>query len=118
MRFVTAFGAAAVLIAQTASAQGSMSNVTAVNTKGFFAGAAINGSSIQVDDADFGDSDRENGPGLTLHLGYNFTKNLGIFLSGTAATLSFDSEQVGERDDVTLAHGDLGVRGSFPEAAR
>jgi hypothetical protein len=115
MKILKTFGVVVLLvtIAGTASAQGAMGNVAGVNTKGFYLGAALNGSSIQIDDSDFGDSDRENGPGLTLHLGYNFTKMFGIFLSGTAASLNIEDDELQEETDVILGHGDLGGRVSF-----
>jgi hypothetical protein len=116
MKIITSLAVAGLLCAAVspeALAQGAASKVSGVNTKGFYAGAALNGSSIQMDDADFGDSDRDNGGGLTLHLGYNFTKMFGVFLSGTAASLKIDDEESGEEEDVTLGQGDIGGRVSF-----
>ena len=84
---------------------------TLPQTKGFVLGAAINGSSIEIDDDELGDAvgnERQSGGGLTLHLGYNFTKSLGIFLSGTAAKIDNDADE-----DFTLGQGDLGFRYTF-----
>ncbi len=77
-------------------------------TGGLHVGAAINGTSVEIDDADVGVEERESGGGLSLLIGYNFTKNIGVFLGGTAAQIDV------EGDNFTLAHGDIGVRFSFP----
>ena len=88
---------------------------TPPQTKGFVLGAAVNGSSVEIDDDELGDAvgnDRQSGGGLTLHLGYNFTKSLGIFLSGTAAKIDNDADE-----DFTLSQGDLGFRYTFAGAS-
>jgi hypothetical protein len=82
-----------------------------VDIRGFHAGAGVNGTTIKFDDDDVDDPERENGPGVSIYVGYNFTANLGLFLSGTGAVISDDD------DDVTLGHGDLGVRFSMPGSA-
>ncbi len=77
-------------------------------TSGLHVGVAINGTSIEIDDADFGSEERESGGGLSLLLGYNFTRNIGVFLGGTAAEIDAEGQ------NFTLAHGDIGVRFRFP----
>ena len=81
---------------------------TASSTQGFHLGAALNGSYIQLDEDDVGDSEMESGAGLSLYVGYNFTPNIGLILSGTGANI--DAEGGGS---YTLAHGDLGLRFSL-----
>lgn len=101
--------AAAAVIALFLAAATPASAQRVADLKGFHLGAALNGSSIQLDDADLGDSDRESGAGINLYVGYNFTSNIGLFLSGTGASISSE-----DGDDFILGHGDLGVRLSFP----
>jgi len=79
------------------------------DTKGFFFGAAANATSIKFDETAFSDDRRENGYGLNLGLGYNFTRNLGLTFSITGASIN-DSGT----DDFDVAHADLGARVSFP----
>ncbi len=101
----------ALLVVATISVMtaGPLSAQRTADISGLHLGVSLNGSSIQFDDADFGDSERENGGGLSLIAGYNFTKNLGLFLSATGASISPD-----DGDEYVLAHGDLGGRFSFP----
>jgi hypothetical protein len=77
-------------------------------TGGLHLGLAINGTSVEIDDDDVGVDERESGGGLSLLVGYNFTRNIGVFLAGTAAEIDV------EGGNFTLGHGDLGVRFSFP----
>lgn len=88
------------LIAASASAQSDS------NTKGVYFGVAGNWTSVKIDDADIPGSKRESGPGATLHLGYNFMPNIGVFLSGTGASIK--PQDGGDR--VTVGHGDAGLR--------
>lgn len=91
---------------------------TGPNTKGVHLGAAFSGSSLEFDDKEVPDAERENGVGLMGYVGYNFMPSLGIFLSGTAASVSINKAVgdfgVSTVDDFTLGHGDLGARLSFP----
>jgi len=80
--------------------------------KGFHFGLALNGSAIMIDDEDLGESDSENGGGLTLGLGYNFTPKWGALLSLTGAAISSVD------GDYTLGHADLVARYSFTAPAR
>jgi opacity protein-like surface antigen len=100
--FTFMVAASLVLLSGTPVAAQRVADVSGVHF-----GVALNGSSIQLDDADFGDSSRENGGGLALLVGYNFTKSIGAFLSVTGASISDDGESY------TLAHADLGGRFSF-----
>lgn len=100
----------AVLIAASASLIAASASAQAVSTtKGFYFGAAANWTSAELDNADIPDSERESGPGATLHLGYNFMPNIGVFLSGTAASIK--PQDGGDR--FTFGHGDAGLRFSL-----
>ena len=77
-------------------------------TKGFHLGAALNGSSVTVEVDDV-DDEVETGPGLSLTAGYNFTRQLGLLLHVSGA--SIDSEGGGS---YALGHADLAGRLSFP----
>lgn len=73
-------------------------------TAGFQLGAALNGTGLQVEDAD----EAESGGGLSLRLGYGFTPRVSVFAQGTGATM--------EDGDYSLGHFDLGVRYLFSTA--
>ena len=77
--------------------------------KGFHIGGGLNATSIKLDETEFSDDERENGYGLNINAGYNFTNMFGVTLALTAA--SIDDQGT---DDYTLAHVDLGGRVSFP----
>jgi opacity protein-like surface antigen len=79
----------------------------ASSTKGFFIGAHLNGSSIEVDEEEF--EDDANGGGLGFQLGYGLTPQFALFVDGTAAQLE---------DEVMLGHIDLGVRYAFTSPTR
>ena len=79
------------------------------DTRGFHLGAAVNATSIKLDETEFSDDERENGYGANLYAGYNFTQNLGLILSLTAASIN-DSHT----EDFGVAHIDLAGRASFP----
>jgi outer membrane protein W len=80
--------------------------------KGFHFGVALNGSSIMIDDEDLGESDTENGGGLSLTLGYNFTQKWGALISLSGAAISSSD------GDYTLGHADLAARYSFAAPKR
>lgn len=79
------------------------------DVRGLHLGAAINASSIKIDETAFSGDDRDSGFGLNLQAGYNFTRNLGLLLSVTGASISTD-----DTDDYGVAHIDLLGRASFP----
>ena len=83
-----------------------------VRGKGFHIDVALNGSAIMIDDEDLGESDDENGGGLSLGLGYNFTPKWGAILSFTGAAIS------SQDGDYTLGHADLAARYSFAAPTR
>ena len=83
-----------------------------VSGKGFHFDLALNGSAIMIDDEDLGESDDENGGGLALGLGYNFTPRWGAILSLTGAAISSAD------GDYTLGHADLAARYSFAAPKR
>jgi len=100
----------AVLIAASVTLISASASAQAVsNTKGVYFGVAGNWTSVEIDDADIPDSERESGPGATLHLGFNFMPNIGVFLSGTGASIK--PNDGGDR--VTVGHGDAGLRFSL-----
>jgi opacity protein-like surface antigen len=81
-------------------------------TDGLVLGVHLNGSALSIDDFE---SDPENGGGLALQLGWNFTPRLGVFLAGSAANME-DSE--GSDAGYVFAAGDLGLRYTFASPAR
>jgi hypothetical protein len=81
--------------------------------KGLFLGAALNGSSVKIDEfSEDGDDDTESGGGLSIFGGWGFTPQLALFIEGSAASLDT------EGDSWTLSHGDLGLRYHFTGATR
>lgn len=79
------------------------------DTRGLHLGAALNATSIKLDETAFSDDERENGYGANLYIGYNFTRNLGLLASLTASNIN-DSDT----EDFSVAHVDLAGRVSFP----
>lgn len=79
------------------------------DVRGFHLGAAVNATSIKLDETPFSDDERENGYGLHLGLGYNFTTNFGLTFSITGASIN-DSQT----EDYDVAHVDIAGRVSFP----
>ncbi len=77
--------------------------------RGLHLGAALNGTSIRLDETAFSDDDRDSGLGASIYAGYNFTNHLGLLLSVTGAKVSTD-----DTEDYTVAHVDLLGRASFP----
>ncbi len=77
--------------------------------RGLHLGAAVNATSIKLDETTFSDDERENGYGANIYAGYNFTQNLGLLISLTASNIN-------DRDteDFGVAHIDLAGRASFP----
>lgn len=100
---------AAVVAVTLTLASASASAQAVANTKGVYFGVGGNWTSVEIDDADIPDSERESGPGATLHLGFNFMPNIGVFLSGTGASIK--PNDGGDR--VTVGHGDAGLRFSL-----
>ena len=79
------------------------------DVRGFHLGAAINATSIKLDETTFSDDQRENGFGANLYAGYNFTQNFGLLLSLTGSNIN-DSDT----EDFSVEHIDLLGRASFP----
>ena len=79
------------------------------DTRGLHLGAAVNATSIKLDETAFSDDERENGYGADLYIGYNFTRNLGLTFGITAANIN-DSDT----NDFSVAHADIAGRFSFP----
>ncbi len=98
---------ASILLSAVIAAPASAQRVADV--RGLHLGAALNATSIKLDETAFSDDDRDSGLGANIYAGYNFTKNLGLLLSVTAAKLSTD-----DTEDYTVAHLDLLGRVSFP----
>ncbi|HLL84774.1 MAG TPA: outer membrane beta-barrel protein [Longimicrobium sp.] len=83
-------------------------------TAGFHLGAALNGSSIKFDleDEETGlPIERENGAGITLTAGYNFTPQFGLLINLTGASLEVEGGSLG------LGHADLAGRFSLANPA-
>jgi opacity protein-like surface antigen len=106
-RSVFAASLLALATASTASAQGARST-----TRGFHIGAGLNGSSIEISDSDFEDTERESGAGISLAAGYNFTPQFGLLLSVAGANIS------SEDGDYALGQADIAARFSFANPAR
>ena len=82
------------------------------NERGFFLGAALNGTGLAG--KDLTDNEAESGGGLSLSLGYQFHPNWAFFVEGAGANMS--SKTGG--DQYILSHFDLGVRYHFVSATR
>jgi hypothetical protein len=74
--------------------------------KGFFLGAALNGSSLTINEGDL-DDDSESGGGLMIQLGFGFSPQLALFLEGTAAAMDSEGEEW------LFSQGDIGIRYHF-----
>lgn len=98
----------ATLIAALALGAGPLSAQTplASSARGFFVGAHLTSSSIEVKEIS---EERESGGGLGLQLGYGFTRQLSLFLDLTGAALE---------EEVGLGHVDLGLRYAFTGPTR
>ena len=96
----------ALLVVATAT---SASAQRVPDVRGLHLGAAINATSIKLDETEFSDDDSDSGLGLNLHAGYNFTRNFGLLLNLTGASVDAD-----DADDYGVAHIDLLGRASFP----
>ena len=79
------------------------------DVRGLHLGAAVNTTSLKLDETAFSDDARENGYGANIYAGYNFTQNLGLLISLTASNIN-DSDT----EDFGVAHIDLLGRASFP----
>ncbi|MEW5915372.1 MAG: outer membrane beta-barrel protein [Gemmatimonadota bacterium] len=79
---------------------------TGGGAKGFFLGAALNGSTLTINEGDLED-DSESGGGLMIQLGFGFSPQFSIFLEGSAAAMQSDGESW------VFSHGDLGIRYHF-----
>jgi hypothetical protein len=75
------------------------------NTAGFNLGVFLNGTALDVEDAD----EIESGAGGSVHLGYGFNQSIQIFTRIGAASI----EPEGGADSYTVAHVDLGARYTF-----
>src|SRR5688500_9444669 len=97
----------AALVSVTFAAAANAQRVPDV--RGLHLGAAVNATSIKLDETEFSDDERENGYGANLYIGYNFTRNIGLLASLTASNIN-DSDT----EDFSVAHVDLAGRVSFP----
>lgn len=79
------------------------------DVRGLHLGAAFSATSIKLDETEFSDDDSDGGIGINVQGGYNFTRNLGLLLSLSGATVDAD-----DADDYGVAHIDLLGRASFP----
>jgi hypothetical protein len=108
MRFSVIHAFIATALVSTASA-GLASAQRAADVAGFHFGGGLNATSIKLDETGFTDDERENGLGLNAYVGYNFTRNFGLTLGVTGASIDDD-----QTDDFSVAHVDLTGRASFP----
>ncbi len=97
MHSFTRLVAAIVVIAFSA---GSIEAQSAAPGKGIHLGAAVNGTMI-----DWEGDESDSGPGLSVYGAYNFTRNIGVVLGVTGASLKPDGG-----DSYRLMHTDLGLR--------
>jgi opacity protein-like surface antigen len=74
---------------------------------GLIVGANLTRSSVGVDDARFGRSKRESGPGMYFTLGYHFTPVVGVLLNAGGVVLN-------EAEDRVFGHGELALRFALP----
>ena len=98
----------AAMILSVASA-GVANAQRAADVTGFHFGGGLNATSIKLDETGFTDDERENGLGLNGYIGYNFSKNFGLTLGVTGASIDDD-----QTEDFSVAHVDLAGRVSFP----
>ncbi len=109
--FTAAIGALLLLTAAPLTAQTATPVAAGGSTaKGLIISAHLNGSRITAKDVT---DESDSGVGFGLQLGYGFTSQLAIVLSGTAAAMKSD-----ERDDYTLTHYDVMGRYSFTGPTR
>lgn len=97
---------AALLVVASATSAGAQATP---DVRGLHLGAAFSATSIKLDETEFSDDDSDGGIGLNLYAGYNFTRNLGLLLAVSGATVDAD-----DADDYGVAHIDLLGRASFP----
>jgi len=76
---------------------------------GLHLGAAVNATSIKLDQTAFSSDERESGFGASVYAGYNFTRNFGLLLSLAGSNINDD-----ETNDFGVVHIDLIGRASFP----
>ena len=98
-----------VVAALSLSSATSAAAQRAPDTRGLHLGAAANATSVKLDETSFSDDERENGYGIDLYIGYNFTRNLGLTFGLTAANIN-DSGTT----DFSIGHADIAGRLSFP----
>ncbi|MGK2962192.1 MAG: outer membrane protein [Gemmatimonadaceae bacterium] len=79
------------------------------DVRGLHLGAAVNATSIKLDETEFSSDERENGYGANIYAGYNFTRNFGLLLSLTGSNINDN-----ETSDFGVVHIDLIGRASFP----
>lgn len=104
----------AVSLVALATAVGSASAQTTTEarstTRGFHIGAALNGSSLELTDAEAADVGRDNGSGLSFTAGYGFTPQFGLLLTVTGASM--------DSGGYALGHADIAGRFSFANPDR
>lgn len=79
------------------------------NTNKLFVGLALGSASIELEgeDDDGFRTDREQGFGASVRLGYGFTSLFALYLEGSAAEIDAEGETF------ALVHGDIGARFHF-----
>ena len=79
-------------------------------TRGLHIGAALNGSSLELTDAEAADVGPESGSGFSLTAGYGFTPQIGLLLTVTGASM--------KSGEYALGHADVAGRFSFANPDR
>lgn len=80
------------------------------NTNKLFVGFALGGTSLELEGEDDDgnlQTEREQGFGASLRLGYGFTSLFSLYIEGSGASIDSEGETF------TLAHGDIGARFHF-----
>lgn len=106
LRLAVALSVATVIVGTPLRAQGAPVS----RTKGFFLGAHLNGSAVESTDPGV-DDETESGLGAGLQVGFGFSNRVALFADVTAAALE-------GRGEISLVHGDLGIRYSFAGVSR
>ncbi|HEX6134396.1 MAG TPA: outer membrane beta-barrel protein [Longimicrobiales bacterium] len=102
---------AALLAALAAGTAASPADAQRSTTRGFTAGAHIQGGSLEVEN-----DDPSGGGGLGLRAGYGFNRNFTGYIEADGITFDVDNPDFG--GEWSMAHVDLGVRYNFANSLR
>lgn len=99
----------AILGALTLTAPRAEAQTARTPTTGLFAGLALHGAAIQIEDLS---DERESGGGATVKLGYGFNRLFALYVEASGASLRTDNGE-----NWTLGHVDIGSRFSLGSTA-